>query len=153
MSDLIKIIQYIVSCSVDLRNKYTDEKNAPVEFVCVFCQNENEYKHFTNSAETLGEIIEDTKSGFTYLLNNPIMTIAGPLRLLKIRKPEISRPERGDADFNTDYENFKRKYQNNPNFELIKRETFEMLRLSDPESDVMACFSSIPKSKILKIKL
>ncbi len=153
MNNLITTINYIVSRSTELKNRYTDASLVPVEFVCIFCQNEGEYTQFTNSIETLGKVVERTKSGFTYFLDKPITTVAGPLRLVKIRKPDHQRTERGDADFNTDYKNFKKMYGGDPKFELIRRETFEMLRLSDPEFDVMACFSNTPKSKILGIKL
>lgn len=153
MNNLIKTIQDIVFQSAELKNKYTDEKSAPVEFGCIFCQSEEEYREFTKTISHLGKVVEETKSGFTYLLNKPIKTVAGPLRLVKIRKPDPLRQERGDADFNTNYEEFKRKYQKNPKFELIKRDTFEMLRLSDPDYEVMACFSNIPKSKDLEISL
>lgn len=144
---------YIVTRNTELKNRHTDASSAPVEFVCIFCQNEEEYKQFTNSIETLGKVVERTQSGFTYLLDKPIITVAGPLRLVKIRKPDPYRTERGDADFNTDYKNFKKRYQSNPGFELVKRKSFEMLRLSRPNFDVMACFSSIPKSKELRITL
>lgn len=153
MNNLITTINYIVNRSTELKNKFTDASSAPVEFACIFCQNEEEYNKFTNEIETLGKVVETTPSGFTYLLVKPIETIAGPLRLVKIRKPDIQRSKRGDADFNTDYENFKKKYQSDSRFELVKRETFEYLRLSDPDFDVMACFSDIPKSKSLGIKL
>ena len=153
MDSLITTINYIVDQSTELKNKYTGELSAPVEFACVFCQSEEEYKQFTNSIETLGKVVERTKSGSTYLLDNLIETIGGPLRLVKIRKSDPKRPERGDADFNTDYKNFKARYQQNSKFELIKRETFEMLRLSDPNFDAMTCFSNEPKSKSLGIKL
>jgi len=153
MNNLVTTINYIVSRSTELKNKFTDASSAPVEFACIFCQNEEEYKEFTDSIEKLGKIAERTQSGCTYLLNKPIETVAGSLRLVKIRKPDIQRTERGDVDFNTDYKRFKEKYQDDLKFELVKRETFEMLRLSDPDFDVMACFSNIPKSKDLRIKL
>jgi hypothetical protein len=153
MKKLTTIISYIASHSTELKNKYTNESKTPVEFVCIFCQNKEEYKDFTNSIKPLGKIVENTKSGFTYLLDKPISTVSGPLKLVKIRKPDPQRPERGDADFNTNYREFKKKYKNNSRFEFIKRETFEMLRLSDPAFDVMACFSNLPKSKDLGIKL
>jgi|SRR3989338_11614691 len=152
MDNLISTINYIVSRSAELKNKFTDASSAPVEFACIFCQNEEEYNKFTSAIEKLGKIVEKTPSGFTYFLDMPLKTIAGPLRLVKIRKPDF-RHERGDADFNTDYENFKKKYQDNSKFELIKREAFEMLRLSDPNFDVMTCFSNVPKSRSLGIKL
>jgi len=137
---------------VQLKNKFTDETTAPVEFACIFCQNEKEYDEFTEEIKKLGKKVEETPTGFTYLLTNPIQTIAGPLRLVKIRKPDF-RKERGDADFNTNYEKLKRKHLNDTKFELVRYETFEMLRLSEPNYDVMTCFSNIPKSKSLKIQL
>ncbi|HUD44557.1 MAG TPA: hypothetical protein VMR41_03385 [Patescibacteria group bacterium] len=120
MDNLISIINYIVSKSTKLKNKFTDASSAPVEFACVFCQNEKEYKEFTDSIEKIGKTIEKTPTGFTYLLDKPIETIAGPLKLVKIRKSDF-RKEKGDADFNTHYEEFKKKYQNNPKFELVKK--------------------------------
>ena len=153
MDNLKKTIQYIAKCSNELKNIHTNETAAPIEFVCIFCQNEDEYNDFTKNISRIGRVAEDTSSGFTYLLDKPINTVAGPLRLVKVRKPDIQRRERGDADFNTDYTNFGEKYQNNSRLELVKRNTFEMLRLSDPNYDVMACFSNIPKSKNLDIEL
>lgn len=153
MKQLITTITYIVNRSVELKNRHTNASKAPIEFACIFCQSEEEYKQFTHSIETLGKIVERTQSGFTYLLNNPIETVAGPLRLIKIRKPDIQRTERGDADFNSNYIDFKNKFQAKPGFELIKRQSFEMLRLSNSKFDVMACFSNIPKSRDLEIKL
>lgn len=74
------------------------------------------------------------------------------LKLVKIRRPDPLRKERGDADFNTNYPEFKRKYQHKPQFELVDRGNFEMLRLSDPKFDTMACFSNIPLSESLNLK-
>ena len=153
MRKLIKIINDIANRSTELKNKFTNVSTTPMEFVCIFCQNEEEYKELTISINTLGKIVQKTKSGFIYLLDEPIKTKAGSSRLIKIRKPDPQRPERGDADFKTDYKNFKKRYQKNPRFELIKRGTFEMLRLSSPNFKVMSCFSNIPKSKELGIKL
>jgi hypothetical protein len=153
MNNLIKTVQYIVSRSTELKDKHTNDKKAPVEFACIFCRNQKEYKKFTEAIKTSGKIIQETPSGFTYLLDKPIGTVAGPLRLVKIRKPDPQRRERGDADFNTNFNSFKKKYNNDPKFELIRRKTFEMLRLSDPAFDVMACFSNVPMSKDLGISL
>lgn len=153
MKNVISTINYIVSQSTELKNTFTNISSVPVEFSCIFCQNEEEYERFMNEIKILGRIVERTQSGFTYLLDKPIQTIAGPLRLVKIRKPDVHRIEKGDADFNTDYKKFKDTYQNNSGFELVKRETFEMLRLTNLEFDVMACFSNVPKSKVLGIEL
>lgn len=153
MNKVVPTVNYIVTRSVELKNTYTIELNAPVEFACIFCRSEEEYQAFTREIEALGKIVETTTSGYTYLLDKPIATIAGPLLLVKIRNPDPKISQRGDADFSTDYEDFKKRHGSDPKFEVITRPTFEMLRLSDSNFDVMACFSSIPKSKVLGIKL
>lgn len=153
MDKLNKIIAHIVDQSIKLKDKYTDETNARIEFGCIFCQNEDEYKELTEAIEKLGEVVQDTPTGYTYLLSHPIATNAGPLRLVKIRKVDPNHKERGDTDFNTNYFELKAQHLSNSNFELIEREGFEMLRVSDPEYDVMVCFSNIPLSKSLNLEL
>jgi hypothetical protein len=153
MEDLVSIVNYIVDRSVEMKDCYTDIKDSPIEFACVFSQADEEYKKLTKQIETLGKVIQNTDTGFTYLLNQPLNTKAGPLFLVKIRKPDPLRKERGDTDFNTNYQEFKKKYIKKQNFELVKRKDFEMLRLSSPNYDVMVCFSSIPLSKVLGTNL
>ena len=152
MNDLISLVNYLVDKSILMKNKYTNVKDAPIEFACIFCRGESEYKKFTTEIQSLGKVVQDTPTGFTYLLNKPLETKAGPLRLVKIRKPDPQRKERGDTDFNTNFQEFKKKYSDEPNFELIERADFEMLRLSASDNDVMVCFSSTPLSKVLGIK-
>ena len=80
-------------------------------------------------------------------------TVAGLLKLLKIRHPDSTRPERGDADFTvTNFVVFKKKYLSKKEFKLIKRKNFEMIELMDPEFDVRAYFSNPPLDKQLNIK-
>ncbi|NMC35560.1 hypothetical protein GYA49_00795 [Candidatus Beckwithbacteria bacterium] len=152
MTNLIQTITYIVQHSNELKNHFTSVSSAPIEFACIFCQTDEEYQNYTQEIKLLGKIVETTPTGYTYLLQKPISTVAGFLRLIKIRKPDPNRPERGDADFNTNYSEFKKRYKHISGFELVKRNSFEMLRLSSPDFDVMACFSNIPKSKSLGIK-
>lgn len=152
MKSLISIVEYLVDESILLKDKYTDASNSSIEFACIFSQSGEEYGMLAKEAQSLGKVVQDTPTGFTYLLNQPIETKVGLLRLVKVRKPDFKRKERGDTDFNTNYPEFKRKYCNKPNFELIERADFEMLRLSDPDHRVMVCFSNIPLSQTLGIK-
>ena len=145
--DIEKIIQYIIAESVKLKNKYTDEINAKVEFGDIFSRDNNEYQQLIEVMNKIGKIVYSAPTGHIYSLKKPIKTIAGKLFLVKIRKSDSKLRLRGDADFNTDYQKLKQKYQNKPNFELIIRDKFEMLRLSDPDFDVMTCFSNIPVRK------
>ncbi len=152
-SSFYQTIDYIVNTSIQLKNKYIDQVNVLIEFACIFSKNMEEYQELTEIIKQLGRIVQDTPSGYTYMLDNPIKTKAGKLRLIKIRKPDPNRSERGDVDFNTNYPEFKNKYADKEDFELITREDFEMLRLSNPEFDVLACFSSTPLSKSLGVRL
>ena len=147
-----EVVNYIVNESIKLKNKHTTETDAPIEFACIFCKNEKEYQEFTEAIKKLGRVVQDTPTGYTYKLDSSIKTNAGMLKLVKIRKPDPLRKERGDADFNTNYSEFKKKYQGKPLFELIDKGNFEMLRLSDPKFNVMSCFSNIPLSKNLNLK-
>jgi len=145
--DLEKIVQFIISESVNLKNKYTKEINAKVEYCDIFSQDGEEYQRLTEIVNECGKIAHSGPTGNIYSLTEPIKTVAGDLYFLKIRKPDNKLRFRGDADFDTNYQKLKQKHLNNPNFELIIREKFEMLRLSDPDFDVMTCFSNIPVRK------
>ena len=145
--NLEKVVKYIVDESVKLKNKYTDEINAKVEFGDVFTRDEGEYQQLTDVINKLGTIVYPGPTGNIYSLKESIETVAGNLYLVKIRKPDNKFHFRGDADFDTDYQKLKQKYHNNSHFELIVRDKFEMLRLSDSSFDVMSCFSSIPVRK------
>ena len=68
----------------------------------------------------------------------------------KIRKPDPTRPERGDADFNLDdYEKFKNKYVGKEGFSLIERKDHEMVELMEKGSDVRVYFSHPHIDKLL----
>lgn len=142
--DLEKIIKYIVAKSAALKDHYTNAKTALVEFACIFTHSDDEYQKLDAEIRTFGKIAQDTPTGYTYLLNEPLETVAGKLQLVKVRKPDPIRQERGDADFNTDYKNFKKRYGSDPKFELIDRGDFEMLRITDKNFDALACFSNVP---------
>jgi hypothetical protein len=87
-------------------------------------------------------------------LLNPIDTVAGKLKLLKIRKPDERRNELGDADFTIDdYSQFKKDYLNKKGWNLIKRENFEMMELQDNDFNVLCYFSNPILEKVLDINL
>lgn len=146
-----KIIDYIVHKCVELKNKYVDEEMM-IDYVCIFSQNQEEYDQFLKFARDLGEIADQTKTGPIFKFNNPPQTIVGKPKLLKIRIPDPTRPQRGDVDFNSDYESFKKKYLDDNKFKLVKSwDGFEMVELRDKEFDVLVYFSISPLSKKLGV--
>lgn len=145
------IVKEIVKKACFLKNKYTDQKEAPVSYVAIFCQNEDEYVEFTKVVNPFSTVINETPTGFNYKIA-PINTISGPFKILKIRKPDKTRPERGDADFNIfDYEKFKERHLSLEGFKLIKRPNHEMIELMEEGYDVRVYFSNPHVDKLLSI--
>ncbi len=144
------LIQKLVKNAVSLKNKYTDQENIPVNYACIFCQSEEEQTNLIEEAHKLGTIIQETPSGPLFKIS--LNTVAGKLQLLKIRKPDSTRQERGDADFTVvDYLSFKEKYLNTAGFSLIQKENFEMIELYEKNNNVRVYFSSPPLDKQLNL--
>ena len=150
MITLQEIISYIVDNTVKLKDKHTEEKSAPIDWVAVFSQNAPEYESFLKETKSMGKIVEKTPTGPIFKLDSPIKTKAGELFIIKIRKPDKTRPQKGDADFRIDnYKEFKEKYFSDKHFSLIERKDYQMLELKDSDFDVLVYFSNPPISKVL----
>lgn len=149
--ELKTLIQTIVTEASKLRDARTTEHGAPVNYACVFSQSEQEYKTLLAVAGQLGRVAQEAAMGPVFY-TEPMNTVAGSLRLVKIRKPDPKRTERGDADFTvTDYPTFKKIYLQKPGFKLIEREDFEMIELADPAFNALAYFSNPPLGKVLHL--
>jgi len=150
-------VQEIVKKASDLKDKHTSEENAPVNYACIFCQSDEQYNSLVVLAQGIGKIIEETLTGPLFHIH-PLDTIAGKLRLLKIRKPDATKPELGDADFTvSNYPEFKKRYLSKKGFKLMLsnytvRKNFEMIELTDPEFNVRAYFSNPSLDKQLGIE-
>lgn len=145
------LIKKIVEDAKILKDKYIDQKDIPVNYACIFCQSEKEQTDFLLEAHELGTIIQETPSGPLFKIS--LETIAGNLQLLKIRKPDATRPERGDADFSvSNYPAFKETYLNQPGFSLIQKENFEMIELYEKGNNIRVYFSYPPLDKQLGLK-
>ncbi len=150
--DLQIIVQEIVERACALKNRHTDERDVRVNYACIFSQNKEEYEKLIETAKNIGTVIKQTSTGLLFH-TRPIETVSGKLKLLKIRLPDSTRPEKGDADFTvSDYPDFKKKHLPKKGFRLIKREDFEMIELMDSGFGVRAYFSYPPLDEQLKIK-
>ncbi|MBA4319749.1 MAG: hypothetical protein C0412_15220 [Flavobacterium sp.] len=146
MNKITEILEYIIPKTLELNQIYITSESTRVNYSAIFCQNETEYEELNREAAQFGDVVEDTPTGPLYKFHKPLQTIAGPLWLLKVRKLDLTRPERGDADFTLqDYNSFKEKYlKDTKHFKLIDRGNFEMIELRDPMFDVISYFSNIP---------
>ncbi len=135
------LIKDIVAKACELKDKFTHEKNIPVNYACVFSQTQVEYQDLVKSAGQLGRLVKEYPNGLLFALER-FETYSGTLPLLKIRQPDTTRPERGDADFTlSDYRAFKHWALPQAGFKLITRPNMEMIELIQPGHDVRVYFS------------
>jgi len=150
--DLKNLVKSIVERATALKNKHIEYKNTPVNYACIFSQNKEEYDDLLETARKIGKVIQETPTGLLFQIE-PLQTVSGVLKLLKIRIPDPTRPERGDADFTiSNFPEFEKKYLSKPGFKLIQREDFKMIELMDSDFDVLAYFSNPPLDEQLGIK-
>ncbi|MFA6271567.1 MAG: hypothetical protein WC693_00470 [Patescibacteria group bacterium] len=139
-----KIIRYIIERGIEAVNANTDEFPVTIDYLSVFAKDEAEYQDMIEYTRELGRSTDSkmSKTGKTILLKSPIETEAGLLKVIKIRKPDATRPQRGAPDFKVgDYQEFKNKYlMANGNFTLMLRADYEMIELKGV--DVLVYFPS-----------
>lgn len=146
-----KLIKGVVSEAQQLKDSHTTEKNANVNYSAIFSHSMNEYEELLEVANKIGRIIDNTPTGPLFIIV-PLNTVAGQLKLVKVRKPDEARKERGDADFTvSNYSSFKETYLSKPGFRLIQRPKFEMIELADNSYNVLAYFSNPPLDKQLGV--
>jgi GrpB-like predicted nucleotidyltransferase (UPF0157 family) len=152
INELRRKVQEIVKIATTLKNKHISNKNAPVNYACIFSHSQKEYEESIRITQSIGKIVKETPTGLLFQVE-PLKTVSGILKLLKIRIPDATRPELGDADFTiTNFQSFKKKHLQKRGFKLIPREHFEMIELVDSKFNVRAYFSNPPLDKQLKIK-
>lgn len=137
-------IQNIVTSANKLKNKHIKNLEAHVNYSCIFAQSKEEYETLNQLAVIMGKVIKDTPTGPLYQIP-PLHTVAGNLQLLKIRIPDSTRTELGDADFTiNDFLGFEKEYLQKPGFKRIQKEDFYMIELVDHDFNVRAYFSNPP---------
>ena len=145
-------VKNIVEKATALKNKHINNKNTPVNYACIFSQSKEEYNELLEVTQKIGKVIKQTPTGLLFQIG-PLETISGVLRLLKIRIPDPTRPELGDADFTiSNFPEFEKKYLSKNNFKLIQQNNFKMIELMDSDFDVRVYFSNPPLDEQLNIK-
>ena len=150
--DLKDNVKSIVEKAAALKDLHTTEKSASVNYACIFSHSKEQYEELLDAAGRMGSVVKKTPTGLIFHIR-PLKTVSGRLKLLKIRTPDPTRPELGDADFTVpDFPDFQAKYLSKRGFKLIERENSVMIELMDPGFDVRAYFSNPPLDVQLKIK-
>jgi len=150
ITELQQIVQEIVREATELKNKYTDAINARVNYACIFSYSEQEFKSLVNLAKENGKIVKETSAGPIFRIPT-LSTVSGSLKLLKIRKPDKSKHQKGYADFTIkDFSKFKKKYLQNKNFHLFTRPGYEIIGIKNSNANVSTYFANPPLDEQLK---
>lgn len=148
--DLKNIVKDIVAQAEQVKQRIIND-TAPVNYACIFCQNDEEYASFLDAAKEIGKVVQDTHTGPVFQIPH-LETVAGDLQILKIRKFDPTRPERGDADFTlSDYKTFKQEHLHQSGYKLIDKSDFEMIEYKDPKENVLLYFSNPTLGQVLGI--
>jgi hypothetical protein len=151
--ELKTLVRAIVTEARELSAAHTDQPDGPVNYACIFAQRPDEYEELIDVAGQLGPIAQDTATGPIFHIA-PLSTDAGILKMLKIRRPDPKRPQRGHADFTVaDYDTFKKKHLGKPGFGLIQRKDMEMIELIDTSFNVLAYYSHPTLAEVLGLSL
>ncbi len=151
---LENILGYIVKQGLETIETNTENVEATIDYVAIFTKNKSEFESLNTIAQSMGnEVdIETARTGNTYSLHEPIKTSAGLLKLIKIRFPDPTRPQRGAPDFKIlNYQEFKSKYlKKGGNFTLMLKEKYEMVEIKG--IDVLVYIPDNTLGERLKIK-
>ncbi|HVW71969.1 MAG TPA: hypothetical protein VHB93_02335 [Candidatus Paceibacterota bacterium] len=109
------------------------EAPAMLDYVAIFSKDQAEFDELLACVQKLGQEVDHgtQKTGHTFKLSEPMRTPIGELSLLKIRKPDPTRPQRGAPDFVVNnYEAFKKTYlPTSGDFTLMFHPHAEMVEL------------------------
>jgi len=136
--ELIEVIRYIASKTSKMAQKIVG-KSFPIKSLTVFAHSQAEFELLTEILAKIGKPY-NYNNGPRVELCEPIKAGENCITYLRIRKPDLERPQVGCNDFETDYEIFKNEClsQHSENLILIKRPGYEMIELRDKEFDVLA---------------
>lgn len=127
------IVTYITDQGVSAIRDYTDLVDVEIDYLAIFSRDEEEYRALDNILKSCGNLVDIAMShtGNTYELDKPIQTQAGALQVIKVRKPDKTRAQRGAPDFRiNNYQIFKEKnLYKSGNFTLMLRKDYEMIEL------------------------
>jgi len=100
-----------------------------IDYICILPKSEQEKKELESEVQSIAKLFHTEKTGNLYLLDSPLKTPFGEIAIIKIRVFDESKLKwRGFPSLGLfDYRKFKKKYQNQHGFRLIKRPNYELL--------------------------
>ncbi len=138
VEQLLDAVRYVAEQTSVMCEKIVGER-FPITSLTIFSHSPDECVLLTKLLLTLGDHY-DEHNGLRVQLHVPIEVGSNAIALLRVRHPDVARPQVGCNDFDVDYVTFKEKYlsQHFAHLRLIKRTEYDMIEFADPEFDVLA---------------
>lgn len=135
---LIEAVKYVAMQTSILAEKIVGQ-SFPIVSLTIFSHDQKEYDQLTQILNQLGSFYNEN-NGPRVTLYKSVEVGQNRITHLRIRKPDIERPQVGCNDFVVNYEDFKSKYLelHLENLKLIKRPEYEMIEIRHPDFDVLA---------------
>jgi molecular chaperone GrpE (heat shock protein) len=112
-------------------------KDANLEFISVFSQSQDEYETYTEELLENGELLAESSTGAFVILERPLTTSLGGIKVIKIRKPSEERNSLGNVNYSvTDFQEFLNHYSNSDYFAVSSdSEGIKLVTLEEPDTD------------------
>lgn len=135
--ELIEAVKYVALETSKMAQNIVGN-SFPIKSLTIFAHSQPEFELLTEILAKIGKPY-NYNNGPRVELYEPIEVGENRITHLRIRKPDLERPQIGCNDFETDYETFKSEYllKYPESLKLIKRQD-EMIELHDSEFDVLA---------------
>ncbi|HCC67850.1 TPA: hypothetical protein DEP90_01385 [Patescibacteria group bacterium] len=122
-----------------LRTICYPDHTLPIEYLTIFSQSKSEFEKIRTFLQRAGKE-RDANNGYKYILKESITYLEEIIEVVRVRKPDIHRKELGCADlkYKTQSYNNLRDTALKKGFDIILRERYEMIELSDFNINVYA---------------
>ncbi len=139
-----KAIKYVAARSRTLIERIT-HRSLAISYLTLYTHREEDFVRLCTFMSELGKPV-DVEDGIRFVLKSPIKTRSGPLKRVRIRKPDPYLAHVGAGDFTVgDYTDFRdaELAQNPGNIRMIQRDGYQMMEFHDASFDVFAYVPSI----------
>ena len=137
--DLNERIFSIIENIQKLRTICYPDNILPIEYLTIFSHSEEDFQELRSQLQKDGDETE-ANNGYKYQLSNILEYKGESISLVRIRKPDIHRPELGCGDLTYEENDYPilREIALKKGLDIILRDGYEMIELSDFNINVYA---------------
>lgn len=149
---VMKRINEIINEGLAVLKTSVKDKVESGSFVNIYPESDQEREQLVDSINPISKMISATNTGEIYVLDEPVKTKLGQFELIKIRVADPAYSTKGAIDFiPKDYAAFKGKYSTTPGFDVVNKDTFEIVELRAQNSRVVLHFPNRTLAEALGI--